>query len=422
MRTGRSHSLSRSEVAVLEAIRQRGRASRRDVATKVGLGAPMPGRVVGRPLGAGLIQETGRAAANGQGRRSGLLEVRPDVADVAGVDIGTEVVHLLVADLHGAVRAYREVSSGVLAHLTQHEIIVTLADLVRAVSEEGSIPPARVAAVGISVTGIIDSDAGVCVVRSNTPGWENVPLVAQLGAAIAKPVLLEETARAKAVAELRLGAAQVARHFLYVDAGTAIGAGLVIDGQPFRGVCGLAGELGHITVDPLGALCCCGNRGCIQATTSARALVRQARDLLQQGVYSSLSGRGEGLTLADIAAAASEGDKLALSLLTEAGERLGEAMSMALNLLGLDRVIVGGALAHCHPLVLAAAARTVRLRVLPMVQRERVVMRSTLGQDIAARGVVLQAIDWLFGDPAERLLRVHNEGDGLAPETAVAAG
>ena len=161
----------------------------------------------------------------------------------------------------------------------------------------------------------------------------------------------------------------------------------MIDGQPFAGHYGVAGELGHVTIDPNGPLCRCGNRGCIQTSASARALVGQARDRLGAGAISSLSGVGETLTLADIAAAAANGDKMALGLLTEAGERLGEAIGMALNLLGLELVVAGGVLVHCSPVVLDAAARLVQLCVLPVVPHERRVVRSSLGSDAAARGV-----------------------------------
>jgi predicted NBD/HSP70 family sugar kinase len=174
--------------------------------------------------------------------------------------------------------------------------------------------------------------------------------------------------------------------------------------------------LGHIIVDQNGPLCRCGNLGCIQATASARALVTRARDLLRQGVYSALSGQEATLTLDDIAAAANDGDKMALSLLTEAGERLGEAIGMALNLLGLDLVVVGGRLPLCSPVVLDAAERIVQLRVLPMVRRPRRLLRSGLGSDASARGVAFQTIDWLFDAPATRILNI-DEADGRVPRT-----
>jgi predicted NBD/HSP70 family sugar kinase len=188
---------------------------------------------------------------------------------------------------------------------------------------------------------------------------------------------------------------------------------LVIDGRPFRGIHGLAGELGHVTVDPGGALCRCGNRGCLQATSSVRAILAHAGDLLSRGVFSSLAVKEDQLTLADLADAAEAGDKLALGLLTEAGERLGLALSMALNLLGLDLVVLGGSLVQCSTVVLEAAARIVRLRVLPIVSQPRARVPSARGSDAAARGVVLQAIDWLFAAPSERLLgHVAARGNG----------
>ena len=182
--------------------------------------------------------------------------------------------------------------------------------------------------------------------------------------------MLEETARAKAVAELQRGAARGARHFLYVDVGTAIGAGIVIDGQPLRasrsgrrvGAC--HGRSGGRAV-PLRQSRLYPGHGLRPRAGRPGARVALARRLL------SLSDREETLTLADIAAAADRGDKMALGLLTEAGERLGEAISMALNLLGFDLVVLGGALARCSPVVLEAVTRIVRLRVLPIVPCER---------------------------------------------------
>jgi predicted NBD/HSP70 family sugar kinase len=410
-------SLTRSEGAVLQAIRTRGQTTRAHVASAVDLSPAMTARVVAHLQEIGLVREAGRSIGAGPGRQALLLELQPDAAAVAAVDIGTEVLHLLMADLHGAPLLYREIPSSVLAGLSQPEIVATLASLIREMEGDAVIAPGTLAALGVSITGIIDGEQGRCLLRSNTPGWEDFPLGAMLGAALRLPVLLEETARAKSMAELRLGAADgdacPSGSFLYVDAGASIGSSLVIEGRPFRGSHGLAGELGHVTVDPGGALCRCGNRGCLQATASVRAILAHARDLLSRGVFSSLAVKEERLTLADLAAAAEAEDKLALGLLTEAGERLGLALSMTLNLLGLDLVVLGGALVQCSPVVLEAAARIVRLRVLPILSQPRVLVSSALGSDAASRGVALQAIDWLFAAPSERLLgHVAARGNG----------
>jgi glucokinase len=353
----------------------------------------------------GLTRERGRPVATGPGRPSLLIELHPDATRVAAVDIGTELIHLLIADAHGTVQSYRELPSTVFEGLTQDQIVGSLATLIDEFVRDSKTPHRRISAIGVALTGIIDSASGMCVVRSNTPGWERFNIVERLRHAVAVPVLLDETSRAKAVAELRLGVARGASNFLHVEAGTAIGAGIIIDGKPYRGEGGLAGELGHVTVDRSGPLCRCGNRGCIQASSSARALVERARELLRSGVYSSLQTKTDALVLHDIALAATAGDKLSLGLLNEAGEHLGEAISMALNLLGLELVVLGGALVQHNSVVLEAATRIVRLRVLPIVGRERILLCSDLGREAGALGVALEAIDWLFDSPGERILQ-----------------
>jgi predicted NBD/HSP70 family sugar kinase len=404
-----SAGLSRSEASVISALHAAGSATRADLANLVGLGPAMIAKVVAHLRDLNLIREAGRGAVTGPGRQASLLEVNPSAGHVLGIDIGTDVVHLLVSDLHGSPIVYEEIASSRFEGRTQPEIIGLLADLADQLLDTTNVGRSGIRAIGLAITGIVDSDQGVCVMRSNTPGWEQFPIASVLGAVLRIPVVLEESARAKSLAERRLGAADAAAcpagSFLYVDAGPAVGAGLVVNGVPFRGVGGLAGELGHVTVDPGGALCRCGNRGCLQATASARAVLAHAADLLQQGVYSSLAGRERSLTLVALAAAAAEGDKLALGVLTEAGEHLGTAIAMALNLLGLDLVVMGGTLVRCGPVVIEAAQRVVRLRVLPVMAQPRVLVRGRLGSDAAALGVVLQALDWLFAAPNERIVQ-----------------
>ena len=396
-----NEELTRSELAVLEAIHKRGQATRADIGAVVGLGPAMAARLVARLQDAGMVRGAGRAIVAGPGRQAVLVEIHPDAAYVGGLDIGTDVIHCLITDAQGTPRAYREAPSSLLDGQSQREIISSLATILQEVAAEAGLTLDRLTAVGVAITGVIDREGGICLLRSNTPGWENFAVGPQLAARLHMPVVLEETARANGVAELQRGQAHGQRHFLYVDAGMAIGAAIMIDGQPLRAIHGMAGELGHMIVDPGGPLCRCGNYGCLQASASARALVARAHDLLQRGVFSTLSRNREPLALRAIAAAAEGGDKLAYNLLMQAGEHLGTAISMALNILGLDLVVMGGRLAQCSPIVLEAVVRMVRQRALAIVPWERRIVCSTLGSDAAALGAVLQALDHIFAvEPA----------------------
>ncbi|HXT34686.1 MAG TPA: ROK family protein, partial [Chloroflexota bacterium] len=201
-------ALTRSEVAVLSAIYLGGQITRTDAAASVGLSVAMTARVVTRLQAAGLIREAGRGVVNGPGRQALLLEIDPSAAFVVGLDVGTDVVHILLADLRGTPVAYREVPSSLFSGRAQAEIIALLAQLARQAAREFGIAFGAVAAAGVALTGIIDSDNGECLLRSNTPGWEHFFLADQLGAELGLPVSLDETARAKSLAERRLGAAR----------------------------------------------------------------------------------------------------------------------------------------------------------------------------------------------------------------------
>jgi predicted NBD/HSP70 family sugar kinase len=210
-------------------------------------------------------------------------------------------------------------------------------------------------------------------------------------------VLVDDSACAQALAEVRAGAARGARDFLFVNVGVGIGAALYMDGRLYRGPGGLAGELGHITVDESGPLCGCGNRGCAEALVGAPAIVGRARALLAEHTYPSLLVADDSpaapLTIERLATAAGAGDKLAFQVLNDAGEHLGVAIAAALNLLGSPLVVLGGGIAHAGEPFLDAVQRTVRLRSLPPVARQVRIAPSDLDDSAAARGVALAALD-----------------------------
>ena len=187
--------LSRSQLAVLDAVRARGQVTRADVAAAVDLSTAMTARIVTSLQEAGLLREAGWSDVAGPGRHALLLELEPRAAYVIGADIGTQIVHVLVSDLQGVPLFYRETSCDLLAGCTRAEIVDRLAGLIREVACETGIPLPAVAAVGVSVTGIIDGERGRCLLRGNAPAWDDFPIGALLGAALRLPILLEEAAR-----------------------------------------------------------------------------------------------------------------------------------------------------------------------------------------------------------------------------------
>lgn len=240
-------------------------------------------------------------------------------------------------------------------------------------------------AVGVGAPGPVHD--GVIMSAPNLQGWTAaVPLGERLGSQLGVPVVVGNDATVGAVGEWVAGAGKGARNLLGVWLGTGVGGGLVLDGRPFSGTFGGAGELGHVVVHPGGALCGCGRRGCLEAYAGRASMERAARLRVAAGEKTALmeimEDKGKTRMTSSVwGKAVDRGDPMATGMLDEAVGALGVAVGSAVNLLDLDTVVVGGGLTERlgQPLVdrIAAAARPCLL--VPDVERRYVL--AGLGDD-----------------------------------------
>ncbi len=220
-------------------------------------------------------------------------------------------------------------------------------------------PPA---AIGVSFGGPVYAPEGLVRLSYHVPGWENTPLADWLQAELNAPVAVDNDANMAALGEFRFGAGQGCQHVLYATISTGIGGGWILNGQLYAGADGLAGEIGHLMVQPGGFLCPCGRRGCLEAEASGPAMVHRARLYLakkkgkanlERSRRAEHSGRGKRLlqlaegdpdkiTAQMISQAAAEGDKLSQKVIRESAERLGLGLAGAITLMNPDRVVLGG--------------------------------------------------------------------------------
>ncbi|MET3808342.1 glucokinase [Nakamurella sp. UYEF19] len=263
----------------------------------------------------------------------------PDLL-VAGVDVGgTNIeVGLVSADhqVHG--RAKANTPTGGPA-----EVLDTIAELVQSLGD-------RPIAVGVGIPGVVDQ--GRVLTVPNLQNWtEKVDLVDELGTRIDVPIALGNDANVGLLGEWVAGAAVGVRNVLGLWMGTGIGGGLILDGRPFTGSHGCAGEIGHMVVRQGGALCTCGRRGCAEAYAGRRSMRGIATAMVDAGRSTSLFAiRDEeqkgNLTSKVWARALDEGDEMAGELFDTAIETLGVAVGSVVNLLDLDLVVIGGGLAE----------------------------------------------------------------------------
>jgi glucokinase len=198
---------------------------------------------------------------------------------------------------------------------------------------------------GIGVPGIIDMATGMLRKSANLPGWEDYPVRAEIERRLEAPVVLENDANAAALGEQWLGAAQGVANSAIVTLGTGIGGGIVLNGKIWHGMNGMAGEFGHVTVEPDGYSCGCGSHGCAEQYASASAVIRMAREAIASG---------EALGLARAASSdpefgargvynlAIQGDEHARRIFRTFGRYLGILLSDLINVLNLDMYVIGG--------------------------------------------------------------------------------
>ncbi len=306
---------------------------------------------------------------------------------VVGIDLGGTNLRAGLVDASG--RILEREARPTRAERGPAAVIDEIAALAASVARGGRAAEG----IGVGSPGPLDAETGVVFDAPNLAGWRNVPLKRELEARTGLPVRVENDANAAAFGEAWLGAGRGARILVCVTLGTGIGGGIVADGAIVRGTSGVAGEIGHVTIDPGGPLCGCGNRGCVEAFASATAVVRAARERIRAGERSALPD-DPGLDAAAIAAAARSGDPLAVSVLGGAGTHLGLAASIIAHLLNPDRIVFSGGLAGAGPCLFGPLIAELERRTFPRARAALTIALAGLGDDAGLVGAARAFLAW----------------------------
>jgi glucokinase len=310
-----------------------------------------------------------------------------------GFDLGgTKMQALLFDDKLNAKGGNRRKTKGESgAQLGMERIVQTIEQLL----DEAKITKKDLAGIGVGVPGPLDLDKGILLESPNL-GWNNMPLRKQLEEAFGCPAVVLNDVDAGVYGEYRFGAAKNARCVVGVFPGTGIGGGCVYEGGILRGKNGSCMEIGHIQVLPNGPLCGCGQRGCLEALSSRLAISSAATAAAIRGNAPHLLA-ARGTDMADIrsrslAEAIKAGDEIVEKIVRDAAVWLGVGISIAINLLAPDVVVLGGGLVEAMPdLYVKEVERTARLRVMNSLRDSFKVVAATLGDEATATGAAAWA-------------------------------
>lgn len=302
---------------------------------------------------------------------------------VIGIDIGGTNTRFALVRGNGSISGRRRCGTAG----DREGFFRQLNDGISFLCAEAESQGVAVTAVGAGMPGLISRNGRV-LSSVNLPHCEGVDLADGITALSGLPAVAANDANAAACGEHLFGAGRGYRSMLMITVGTGIGGGLILDNRLWEGADGFAGEFGHITVEPLGLSCACGNRGCVERYSSATAMVAAAA--------SSATPRGHELSNTGLlAAAAFAGDRLALDIFENAGRALGIAAAAVVNLLNIEAIVVGGGVAESFPLFAVAMDNEMRSRAFaPAVSSVRIV-KGELGDDaglLGAAALVIQEV------------------------------
>jgi len=382
-----------NRLRVVDALRRSGTASRSELASLTGLSRTTVASLVADLQSRGLIveQSDGRVGPAGRGRPPAILRLDASAGAALGVDFGHAHVRVAVADLSSTVLAERFVELEVDDDAAT--ALDTAARLATEVLAEAGIERSRVIGAGMAVSGPIDRHTGT-IASTVIPAWAGIKAGEELTRRLEVPVELDNDANLGALAEVSFGAGRGLADVVYAMVSSGVGAGLVLNGRLHHGATGIAGELGHVRVRDDGAVCRCGNRGCLETIASTGALLALLRP-----------AHGPDLTLRGMLELVAGGDIAARRLVADAGRAVGRALADLCNHLNPAAIIVGGDLSAAGEPLLEGVREAVDRYALPGAAQAVEVKAGVLGE----RAEVLGALAVVIADTD----RLHSAG--LAP-------
>jgi predicted NBD/HSP70 family sugar kinase len=370
----------RTQQQLLGAIRQHAGITRGDLSRLTGLSRSATAEAVQDLLARRLIAERRTEAAAGIGRPSALLFPNAPEALVGAVDFGHNHVSVAVADSGGRVLAEHRQPVDVDQQATHalDQAAALLADCL----DEAGLTASDVANVAAGIPCPLDADTGL--VRSPTilASWVDLEPAHELTARTGRAVLVDNDANMGARGEQRFGAASGCRNFLYVKASHGIGAGLVLNGETYRGALGIAGEIGHTQLPDATSLCRCGNRGCLETVISITEVRRQLALIRPQ-----THARGAEASLAELSR-----DPAASRVVAAAGRTLGRVLADICNVLNPEAIIVGGELSLASEPLLAGIRESLDRYAQPAAAQKVRIDVAALGLRAELMGAVATAV------------------------------
>jgi len=323
---------------------------------------------------------------------------------IIGIDIGGTKSGVLLAETDGASVMFLARKTFPTIHGQGAQVMLDkLTDEALAMLAENGLKAEDIAAAGINCGGPLDSKRGVIICPPNLPDWIDIPVVEILTKRLGVRCFLQNDANAGAIAEHLFGAGQGHENLMFLTFGTGMGAGLVLNGRPYAGTSDMAGEVGHIRLEKFGPVGF-GKAGSFEGFCSGGGLAQLGRTMamekLQTGgatAFCPSLDALDGITAKTIAEAAYAGDETAIEVFRTCGEYLGKALSLFIDILNPELILLGSIYGRCEDLIAPAMNAVIEAETIPYARKVCRILPCGLGEGINDYEAVAIAVDGLRG-------------------------
>lgn len=339
----------------------------------------------------GYIENRGKGESIG-GRRPNTFGLVKNAVYSVGVEIGRKGIKLGLFNNELEKTAYSFYETNAIPDTA--DSVDDISNKILELVATAGLDFSKIVGVGISMPGLIDSQTGINYTYMN---FGDKPLIDLFSERLRCPVVLENDAKSRTLAEMKFGAAYQVPNAMFVLIEWGLGLGLILDGRLYMGENGFSGEFSHIPIDADGVLCNCGKIGCLETLASGQALVRQTLEALESGASSLLGADFKQdarlITPSKIIAAAKSGDALAISQITKIGSALGKGVSYLIQILNPGVVILGGSVASANELITTPLKQSLFQYCLPQLRENVEVRMSPLDADANVMGAAAMLLE-----------------------------
>jgi glucokinase-like ROK family protein len=390
--------MSRAEAEVMRALGRKERISRTEISNITGWSKAKTSQEIRSLIKKGFLVEVGEGVSQG-GRKPRLLHLNNQLGYLVGLDIGATSIDLVLADVGGKVIQRRSEPADV--RQPPDAFFNRCSEKILELVVSQGCRPHQILGIGVGVPGPVDFLHAVLVAPPLMPDWENFPIRDFFQHTFpAAYVVVDNDVNIMALGEQRAGDGTGIDHFIFIKIGTGIGAGIVSNGKIHRGSIGCAGDIGHICVDKQGAICRCGNTGCLEAMAAGPAISEKAMQAAKNGLSPILlqmhDVNGGFLRPEDVNAACREGDQVALEIIRSSGQMIGDVLAGLVNFFNPSHIFIGGGISNFGNHLLVAIRRAVLQRSLPLATRNLSINYSRMGPEAGVTGAVALAREYLF--------------------------